>query len=108
MRNLAVSDSLPSVELLFVTVIGSSLAAILRYLLPARGMYGSALLPAVGAAVTATVWVALVWVGLTFDGTWIWVASLLAGVGAALATALILPRHREAADARTFQELSRS
>jgi len=108
MRNLAASDSWPNVELLFVTVIGASLAAILRYLLPSRGMYGSALLPAVGAAVTATVWVALVWVGLTFDGTWIWVASLLAGVGAALTTALMLPRHREAADARSFQEFSRS
>ncbi|EAR23819.1 hypothetical protein A20C1_13251 [marine actinobacterium PHSC20C1] len=94
-------------ELLFVTVIGASIAAILRYLLPSRGMYGSALLPAVGAAVTATVWVALVWVGLTFDGTWIWVASLVAGGGAALATALLLPRYREAADVRAFEELSR-
>ena len=105
-KNLAASDLWPSVELLFVTVIGASLAAILRYLLPSRGMYGSALLPAVGAAVTATVWVALVWIGLTFDGTWIWVASLLAGIGASLATALLLPRHREAADAQAFQELA--
>ncbi|EPR75751.1 hypothetical protein ADILRU_1921 [Leifsonia rubra CMS 76R] len=95
-------------ELLFVTVIGASIAAIIRYLLPARGMYGSALLPAIGAAVTATVWVALVFVGLTFDGSWIWVASLLAGIGAALAAALLLPRHREAADARAFEALSRS
>ncbi|MEL0627226.1 hypothetical protein V6245_09755 [Salinibacterium amurskyense] len=94
-------------ELLFVTVIGASLATIVRYLLPSRGMYGMALLPAVGAAVTATVWVALVWVGLTFDGTWIWVASLLAGVGAAVATAVMLPRYREAADVRAFETLSR-
>jgi hypothetical protein len=96
------------VELLFVTVIGAAIAAILRYVLPSRGMYGSALLPAVGAAVTATAWVALVWVGLTFDGTWIWVASLLAGAGAALAAALMLPRRREAADVRAFEELSHS
>lgn len=94
-------------ELLFVTVIGASLATIVRYLLPSRGMYGMALLPAVGAAVTATVWVALVWVGLTFDGTWIWVASLLAGVGAAVTTAVMLPRYREAADVRAFETLSR-
>ncbi|GAA1225077.1 hypothetical protein GCM10009655_24860 [Rhodoglobus aureus] len=99
-------DSWPSVELLFVTVIGASIAAILRYALPSRGMYGSALLPAVGAAVTATVWVALVWVGFAFDGTWIWFISLLAGGGAALTTALVLPRHREAADARAFKELA--
>ncbi|MGV8859135.1 hypothetical protein [Rhodoglobus sp.] len=94
-------------ELLFVTVIGASIAAILRYMLPSRGLYGSALLPAVGAAVTATVWVALVWIGLTFDGTWIWVISLVAGGGAALATALLLPRYREAADARAFDDLAR-
>ncbi|MEV8254794.1 hypothetical protein AB0O95_12610 [Rhodoglobus sp. NPDC076762] len=94
-------------ELLFVTVIGASLATIVRYLLPSRGMYGMALLPAVGAAVTATVWVALVWVGLTFDGTWIWVASLIAGVGAAVATAIMLPRYREAADVRAFEALTR-
>jgi len=94
-------------ELLFVTVISACIAAILRYVLPARGMYGMALLPAVAAAVTATVWVALVWIGLTFDGTWIWVASLVAGGGAALATALLLPRYREAADARAFDKLSR-
>lgn len=91
-----------------MTVIGAAIAAILRYVLPSRGMYGSALLPAVGAAVTATVWVALVWIGLTFDGTWIWVASLLAGAGAALAAALILPSRREAADVRAFEELSHS
>lgn len=83
------------------------LATIVRYLLPSRGMYGMALLPAVGAAVTATVWVALVWVGLTFDGGWIWVASLLAGVGAAFATAIMLPRYRATADLRAFETLSR-
>ncbi|MBH0117654.1 hypothetical protein I6E52_12465 [Salinibacterium sp. NG253] len=94
-------------ELLFVTVIGASLATIIRYLLPSRGMYGAALLPAVGAAVTATVWVALVWAGLTFDGTWIWVASLLAGIAVALVVAIRLPRHREAADVRSFEALSR-
>ncbi|CAO1650315.1 hypothetical protein I6E81_10235 [Salinibacterium sp. NG22] len=95
-------------ELLFVTVIGASLATIIRYLLPSRGMYGAALLPAIGAAVTATVWVALVWVGLTFDGTWIWVASLLAGIAVALVVAIRLPRHREVADVRSFEALSRS
>ena len=67
-------------ELLFVTVIGASLGLIARYLLPSRGTYGALLLPAVSGVATAVVWVALLWVGLTFDGTWIWVASLAAAV----------------------------
>ncbi|QYH36746.1 hypothetical protein [Salinibacterium sp. M195] len=93
-------------ELLVVTVIGASIATILRYMLPSRGMYGSALLPAIGAAVTATIWVALVWAGFTFDGTWIWLISLVAGGAAALTAAILLPRHREAADARAFESLA--
>jgi len=95
------------VELLFVTVIGASLAAIVRYLLPSRGLYGAALLPAIGAAVTATVWVALLWLGFTFDGGWIWPISLSAGVIAAVVTAVRLPRFRAAADVASFEELAR-
>ena len=53
-------------ELLFVTVIGAGIGAIIRYALPKRGSYGALLLPAIGAAVTAAVWVALVWVGWKF------------------------------------------
>ncbi len=93
-------------ELFFVTIIGACVGAIVRYILPKRDTYGVLLLPAVGAAVTAIVWVALVWVGLTFDGTWIWVASIGAGVIAAFATALVLPRKRIESDARKLAELS--
>ena len=93
-------------ELFFVTIIGACLGAIVRYALPKRDTYGALLLPAVGAAVTAIVWVALVWVGLTFDGTWIWVASIGAGVLASLLTAILLPRRRAETDARMLAELS--
>jgi len=95
-------------ELLFVTVIGACFGAIVRYALPRRTSYGLFLLPALGAAVTAVVWVALVWAGLTFDGTWIWVASLAAGVIATVVTARVLPGRREAADARMLAQLSGS
>ncbi|MEQ1736872.1 MAG: hypothetical protein ABL886_10790 [Rhodoglobus sp.] len=95
-------------ELLFVTVIGASLGLIVRYALPSRGTYGALLLPAISAAATAVVWVALLWVGLTFDGTWIWVASLGAAVVSALVAALLLPRRRSEADARLYVELSGS
>ena len=93
-------------ELLFVTVVAAGIGAILRYALPQRDTYGAFLLPAVAAAVTAAVWVALVWVGWKFDGTWIWVASLGAGGIAALVTALVLPRRRREHDAAKFVELS--
>lgn len=94
-------------ELLFVTVIGAGIGAILRYLLPQRGTYGSLLLPAVSAAATAITWVGLLW-GLrwTFDGTWIWVASLGAAVIVGLVVALVLPRRRDEHDARLLAELS--
>lgn len=93
-------------ELLFVTVIAAGLGGLIRYLLPQRGTYGSLLLPAVSAAVTAAIWVGLLWLGWRFDGTWIWVVSLGAGAIAALATAVVLPRRRIAADARRLDVLS--
>ncbi len=93
-------------ELLFVTVIGAGIGLIIRYTLPSRGTYGLLLLPALSAAATAIVWVALLWIGLTFDGTWIWVASLSAAALVAVVAALRLPQRRSNADARMFAELS--
>ena len=93
-------------ELLFVTVIGAGVGALVRYMLPRRGTYGVLLLPAIGAAVTAITWVALVWVGLTFDGTWIWVASLGAAFLVSLAVGLVLPKRRIDADAAKLSKLA--
>jgi hypothetical protein len=93
-------------ELLYVTVVGASLAMILRYVLPKRETYGAALLPAIGAAVTSVVWVGLVWAGWTFDGGWIWVASLGAAVVVALLTALLIPGRRAQADVALFDNLA--
>ena len=93
-------------ELLFATVIGAGIGLALRYLLPKFTTYGVLLLPAVAAAATAIVWVALLWIGLTFDGTWIWVASLAAAVVASVLTAVLLPRRRTAADAALFTRLA--
>ena len=59
-----------------------------------------------GAAATAAVWVALLWAGLTFDGTWIWVASLAAGILASALVAVLLPRRRAHEDAELFARLS--
>jgi hypothetical protein len=95
-------------ELLFVTVIGAGIGGIVRYALPHRTSYGIVLLPALAAAVTAAVWVVLLWAGLTFDGTWIWVVSLVAGGGAAIAAALVLPRRRKTTDDRMLAQLIRA
>ena len=94
-------------ELLFVVLIAAGISAIPRYILPHRYTYGSALLPAVGAAVASVVWSALSWLSWPFDGGWIWWVSL----GAAGLVALILPlaiapprrRHDEALFARLLR-----
>jgi len=93
-------------ELLFVTVIGAGLGLIVRYLMPQRGTYGELLLPAIAASATAITWVALLWAGQTFDGTWIWVASLAAAVIAPVVAAALLPRRRAEADAQLFVQIS--
>jgi hypothetical protein len=96
------------VELLFVTLISFCIGLGARYVLPGRQTYGVALLPAIAAAVTAIVWVALTWLGWKFDGGWIWVVSLAAGGVISLVLALVVPRLRRANDESLFQQLSRA
>lgn len=94
-------------ELLFV-VLGAALIGLgLRYLLPGRATYGSAVLPAVSAAAAAIVWAGLTWIGWTFDGGWIWWVSLLAGGVVAIATALLVAPRRKRYDVALFDRLSR-
>jgi peptidoglycan biosynthesis protein MviN/MurJ (putative lipid II flippase) len=95
-------------ELLFATLIGMAIGFGVSYFSPGRDTYGSFLVPAVSAAVTAVVWVGLLWLGWTFDGTWIWVVSLFAGGIAALAVVLSVPRRRRAADAELQGRLSKA
>ena len=93
-------------ELFYVTVIGGAIGAVLRYLLPGRDVYGLALLPAVGAASTALIWEGLTWLGWPYDGAWIWVASLLGGTLASIATAILTVRLRKQHDAQLLHQLS--
>lgn len=94
-------------ELLFVTIIGAGIAAIIRYLIPGRQSHGALVLPAIGAVVTAAVWVGLLWVfQWGFDGGWIWFVSLVAGGVVALVFALATPPRRKQADSRLLSELS--
>ena len=93
-------------ELLFVVLIAAGFGFIMAYALRGRGTYGVALPAAVAAAVAAVVWVGLLWLGLTFDGAWIWVISLALGGAAAIAVPLVLPRRREAADRALLTRLT--
>ncbi|MBA4246887.1 MAG: hypothetical protein C0444_01135 [Microbacterium sp.] len=92
-------------ELLFVTVIGAALALGVRYVVPGRHAHGLLVVPLAGAAATAAIWAICVWIGLPFDGGWIWVIALVGGPLVALALALTLPKRREHADAELLERL---
>jgi hypothetical protein len=94
-------------ELVYVTVIGAAIGLLARYVLPGRHTYGILLLPAAAGAVTATVWVGLVWLGFTFDGGWIWAISLAAAVVTSVVIPLALPRYRDAYDERLMHRLAK-
>lgn len=97
-----------NMELLFVVVLAASFSLAVRYAFPGRYTFGSALFPAVGAAVAAAVWAGLTWLQWPFDGGWIWVISLLAGPLVCVPIGLIIPGHRRKADAATFESLSKA
>ena len=96
-----------NMEMMFAVLFGGAISVFVRYVLPGSTYYGSAVLGALGSAVSAVVWAALTWAGLAFDGGWIWVAAILAGPLAALAFALLVPGRRAAADEALFQQLTR-
>ncbi|MEO9014037.1 MAG: hypothetical protein ABI275_01830 [Terrimesophilobacter sp.] len=94
--------------MLFVVLGGVLFGIGVYYLLPGKDKYGAAVLPAVDGAVTAAVWAGLTWAGWRFDGGWIWIVALAAGVGASALTGFVLSRMRSASDERMFQRLSRA
>ena len=93
-------------ELLFVVLIAATLGLVVHYLVRGRETFGAALLPAISTSVSAVVWVALLWLGWRFDGTWIWVASLVIGSVVALIVGLRIPPARRAADVALYATLA--
>jgi hypothetical protein len=94
------------VELLFVILISAAIGLLIRYITGGRDTHGLLLLPSISAAVTAVVWEGLLWLGWKFDGTWIWVVSLVTGGVVALILGLVLPRSRRVADRALLTKLS--
>lgn len=94
-------------ELLFVTLGGALLGLAARYAVPRRTMHGVVVVPAVGAAVAAVAWVVSTWLGLPWDGGWIWVISLVAAGLASAGVALFLGSRRERHDAELFTHLAK-
>ena len=95
-------------EIAFVIVIAAAIGLGIRYLVPERRSHGLLLVPAVAAIAATGLWAILVWLGLPFDGGWIWVLSIGAGTAAALLTAFLLPRARRAADEHWFETARRA
>ena len=94
--------------MLFAVLGGLLLGIGVYYLLPSKGSYGAAVLPAAAGAATAAVWAGLTWAGWKFDGGWIWVVALAAGVAVSALTGVVLARVRAASDERMFEELSKA
>ncbi len=92
-------------ELLFITLGGVILGLGARYLLPNRDRHGVVLIPAIGAAVAAVVWVGLTWLGWAWDGGWIWVVSLVVTAAVVVVADLAIGRARKQHDQRRLEAL---
>ena len=91
-------------ELLFAALAGAVLGLIARYTLPGRSTQGPLLVPTIGTAVAALIWVGLTWLGWAYDGGWIWVVSLTVAALVAAGSQLTLARARNNRDARLMHE----
>ncbi len=92
-------------ELLFVILGGAILGLIAQYVLPSRESRGALLLPALGAGIAAIVWASLTWMGLRFDGGWIWVISLVASGVIVVLVGVVASRRRHESDVATLARL---
>ena len=91
-----------------MTLGGAILGLAARYSTPRRDTHGAMLVPAIGVCVAALVWAVLTWVGMRFDGGWIWVASLATSALAAAVFAVVAAPRRIRSDAEQLVRLSRA
>ena len=95
-------------ELLFITLFGIAIGLLGRGVLPRRDRTGVALLPALGGASAAIVWVALTWARLKWDQPLIWILALGASARTVAGAGGLLGRSRTKADDRFIARASRA
>ncbi len=94
-------------ELLFITLAGVIIGAIARYALPGRHSHGSMLIPGIGAAVAAAAWVGFTWLGLKWNGGWIWVIVIAITAVVVVGLDLLIAFARTKSDSRLLASLSK-
>ncbi|GAB3126541.1 hypothetical protein [Glaciibacter psychrotolerans] len=95
-------------ELLFVALGGALIGLVARYALPNRGTQGAVLVPAIGTGVAALIWVALTWLGMKWDGGWIWWITFALTAVIAVAANIVVARRRAHSDNQRLHSLLRS
>ncbi|MGA0566525.1 hypothetical protein ACO2Q7_04275 [Rathayibacter sp. KR2-224] len=95
-------------ELLFITLGGAIVGLIARYTLPHRHAHGSVLVPAFGAGVAAALWVALTWIGLKWNGGWIWWITLVGTIIVTVVVDLLIGNLRSRGDKQRLERYTRA
>ncbi|WP_022900639.1 hypothetical protein [Humibacter albus] len=95
-------------ELLFITLAGAIIGLIARYTLPYRHSHGSVLIPALGAVVAAAGWVGLTWLGMKWDGGWIWWFTIIGTAVISVAVDLLIGSLRTRGDEKRLHTLTRT
>lgn len=95
-------------ELLFIALAGALIGIAGRYGLPNRELHGSILVPAIGTGTAAIIWVALTWLGMAWDGGWIWTVTLLSTVVIVVVVDLLVGHYRRQSDELLLEELSKA
>jgi uncharacterized membrane protein YeaQ/YmgE (transglycosylase-associated protein family) len=94
-------------ELLFICLGGAIIGLLARYLLPHRHRHGSMLIPAVGTAFAAALWVALTWAGMKWNGGWIWAITIAATAVVCVVLDLVIGETRKHKDDELLSALSK-
>jgi len=95
-------------ELLFVALGGALIGLIVRYSLPGRLTQGAVLIPAFATGLSAVLWVALTWLGMKWDGGWIWWLTFGLTALVTVGVDLFLTRRRTHGDDALLHSLIRS
>ncbi len=91
-------------ELFFVVLGGAFFGLVCRRLIPNRDTHGVVLIPALGAGISAVLWVGLTWLGLEWNRGAIWWITAVATIALVTALDFEIGRRRTARDT-SFHDL---